>query len=494
MKIEDIVNTIINGDALTILKEMPSESINCVITSPPYYGLRNYGVDGQIGLEKTFEEFLKTILDITKEIKRVLKPTGQFWLNLGDCYGGTPTGNTKESSEEYAKNKGDGLYLRKGKQCEGAKSFIPATDNKRMFSGKDNNSRLKQTAGEKCLLMMPERIAINMIDNQGWILRNKIKWAKQVYLFKDKITKGSVMPTSVRDRFNESGEELYFFVKQKKYYSDLDAVRLPPQSELNFERPRMGQGNQTIYEQKRAAGIVRQQDYFGSKYNKFNYRGKFKGSGNVEMFNSPRARMQRKGYNKGSEFEEKYGEPWDRFGGHTKKSKNLEARMEDTKNKDTKSSRAANIKKLLSGVRLGIRPNTGMEKYTNAEWKSNYSKGMRYGGELSEKYKDCEVKGNILGKNIPTVWLIGSEPHNFQKETGVETDHFASFPQALVEIPIKFGCPKDGIVLDCFMGAGTTAMVAKKLGRNYIGIELNKKYIEITEKRLKQIQDNLFNV
>ena len=107
-----------------------------------------------------------------------------------------------------------------------SRKIVAATDSKRMFSGKSNESRLKQTTGSKCMLMQPERLAIAMIDQQGWILRNKIKWCKQVLLKKQNRTIGSVMPASVKDRFNESGEELYFFVKNKKYYSDLDAVRL----------------------------------------------------------------------------------------------------------------------------------------------------------------------------------------------------------------------------------------------------------------------------
>lgn len=94
---------------------------------------------------------------------------------------------------------------------------------------------------------------------------------------------------------------------------------------------------------------------------------------------------------------------------------------------------------------------------------------------------------NVAGKNLPTIWLIGSEPHNFQKEFGSATDHFATFPQSLVEIPIKFGCPPGGIVLDPFSGSGTSCLVAKKLGRNWIGIELNKDYCEISKKRIDAI-------
>ena len=82
----DLINKIICGDSLSVLKTFPNESVDLVITSPPYYALRNYGVDGQLGLEKTFEEYLEKILAITAEIKRVLKKTGQFWLNMGSSY------------------------------------------------------------------------------------------------------------------------------------------------------------------------------------------------------------------------------------------------------------------------------------------------------------------------------------------------------------------------------------------------------------------------
>lgn len=460
------LNQILQGDVIEKLKELPKESIDMVITSPPYYGLRNYGVDGQIGLEPTFEEFLEKILQITAEVKRVLKKTGTFWLNFGDCYGGNPAGNTEEQAEEYAIKKGDGLYLRKGQQCKGAKSFTYATDNERMFSGKGNSSRLKQTANQKCMLMQPERLAIKMIDEQSWILRNKIKWAKQVLIKKENKTIGSVMPSSVKDRFNESGEELYFFVKSKKYNFNLDAVRMP---------------NQVIgVTDMRDAGILRQKMYEGSKYNQdisykpsnfvdsgliyknSKYRGKFRGKEDAENFNSLRARSQRK---------------------------NLDERLDDTKNKDIKSSRSYNVKKLLSEVRLGIKPNTGMEKvkYDISERQTELVNGgvIGSGQRLRGFFDEFGGENNPAGKNLPTVWQIGSEPHNFQRELGVDTDHFAIFPEALVEIPIKAGCPENGVVLDIFGGSGTVGVVAKQLKRNYILIELNPKYIEIAKKRLR---------
>ena len=458
--IEEFKNKIICGDALGVLKEIPDESIDMVITSPPYWGLRNYNTNpqiwddnkncehewasfirkgqtggtksnkvhiknqdnfqivsdsvqdfcvkcgawkGELGSEPTFKLYIKHLCDIFIEVKRILKKSGSFWLNLGDVYGGVKEGKTDKKVSNYVKESQKGI-----------KKKLPKS--------------------EKCLLMMPERIAMAMIDQQGWILRNKIKWAKQVFVKKENRTIGSVMPTSVKDRFNESGEELYFFVKNKKYYSNLDAVRLKIQTQ--------------------------------------EYRKRWKGQ--------------------------------------------KEAGLPAT-----------------------------------------------YIGPTGE---DHSLLNNPLGKNLPTIWQIQSEPHNFQKELNVNADHFAIFPQALLEIPIKFGCPQQvckkcgkpiikiiktnnpdgitgrrgkpmmtkgivdlseernriekghnssvfysgkivgysscncnvgfepGIVLDPFMGSGTTAIVAKKLNRNFIGIELNPEYIKIAETRIKkECPNDLFN-
>jgi len=371
-KIEDITNKILLGDCLEELKKMPNECVDMVITSPPYYGLRNYGVDGQIGLEDTFQEFLDKIMLIMAELKRVVKKEGSLWINFGDCFSG----------ERWSNSAGTGIWS-EGKSIikaniKAKRGFIQATDNERMFSGQYNNNRLKQTATSKCLLLQPERFAIRCVDELGLLLRNDIIWAKQVLLKKENITKGSVMPTSVQDRFNMTHEHLFFFTKQKKYYSDLNAVRIAPQSKLN-------------YEQKRVSGMER---------------------------------LRTKNYNK---------------------------------------------VKLVNGGAIGS---------------TQRIRGFfdEFGGG-----------NNPAGKNIGDVWLIGSEPHSFQKEYGpeIEVDHFAVFPEKLPDIPIRFACPKGGLILDPFGGSLTTCVVAKKLGRNYLAIELNEKYIKIGEKRLKTIQDRL---
>ena len=395
---------IIRGDSLSELKKLENESVDCCITSPPYFSLRIYlnkdhpDYNKQIGLEATYQDYIAKMLLITAEIKRVLKKTGSFWLNMGDCYYGSGHGGSSKFDK--------GLINFKDPKFGKGRNDCPT---KKWDYSKYN---------PKCLLMIPERLVLKMIDEQGWILRNKIKWVKQIYIHKERRTIGSVMPTSVKDRFNESGEELYFFVKSKKYYADLDSVRLPIQT---FEN--------------RPMGVERQDFYDGSKYNKFNYRvrdakkkltqcpqfkateeeikkyqGKFAGKEDAELFNSPRARTQRKDCYIASAEEKK---------------------------------------------------ETGL----------SYQKKWN----------------NIQGKNLPSCWLIGTEPHNFSKEYHMNIDHFATFPQGLVEIPIKFSTPKGGIVLDPFAGSGTTCVVAKKLGRNYIGIELNPEYIAIANKRISEV-------
>jgi DNA modification methylase len=429
MKIE---NQIICGDVLENLKDLPDESVDLIITSPPYYGLRRYGdYEQQIGLEETFNEYLVKIMEIMAELKRILKSMGQFLLNLGDCYGAS-TGTGSDQSNP-------------GKQTAPIPkrlTYWGGNMEKSILTNPERQQEMGRAGNDKCLLMMPERIALKMIGEQGWILRNKIKWAKQILDFKEKKTKGSVMPSSVKDRFNESGEELYFFVKNKKYYADLDAVRLPPQTCDDYIRNRDKSKLNNTPGRSRMGGL---------KTDNFNYR-------------VPDA--VRKG-----------GQP------------QFKASEEEIKN--YKQTPRDYGKKKLIGIddkKLGNRWMSGTSNYTHKQNKVNDPRGNHAGGPGSWRdFKDSNPNNsNEFGKNLPTVWLIGSEPHNFQKELGVAIDHFAIFPRALCEIPIKFGCPPEGIVLDPFMGSGTTAVVARSLGRKYLGIELNPAYIKIAEKRLAQ--------
>ena len=183
------IHRLYHGDTLKVLRNLPSESVECIITSPPYWGLRDYGVGGQIGLEPTLKEYLDKLLLVTAELKRVLRKDGVMFWNHGNSYsgGGNPNDN---------------------KRANGV--VIPDI--------KDVSVR------PKCLSMQNYRLALRMIDEQGWTLRNVIVWYKP-----------NAMPSSVKDRFNNVYEPVFMFSKSRRYWFDLDAVR-EPHSLSSFKR------------------------------------------------------------------------------------------------------------------------------------------------------------------------------------------------------------------------------------------------------------------
>lgn len=316
LSIKKIVNHILCGDAYHVLKQLPSESIDCVVTSPPYWALRDYGVKGQIGLEETFQAYLAKLCLIFDEVKRVLKPTGTCWVNMGDTYAGSSKGNGGSSSVD---------------------NYMYARLRKRAGIGP---IKLRTGLRAKSLCQIPARFSVEMI-NRGWILRNEIIWHKP-----------NCMPTSAKDRFTVDFEKMFFFVKSRKYY---------------FERQ------------------------FEELHDK--------------------ARLSRRFFDPHTNRKHAYG--------------------------DGKVS--AINPKTIEASRLRM-----LEK----------------------------------GRNKRCVWRIATRPYY--------GDHFATYPPELIETPIKAGCPKDGIVLDPFIGSGTSALVARKLTRKFIGIELNPAYIHLAENRLAQ--------
>jgi site-specific DNA-methyltransferase (cytosine-N4-specific) len=173
-----------------VLENMPSESIDCVITSPPYWQLRDYGWSGQWGLESTYVEYLERLWKLMNELKRVLKNTGTVWINLGDTYFGSGNGSGQKSGNGNGKRP---LVV------------APKTPNNHPDNG------LKH----KCQVLIPHRFAIGCIE-RGWLVRNDIIWAKP-----------NGMPESVKDRFYKRHEHIFLLTKSENYYFDLDAVRDP---------------------------------------------------------------------------------------------------------------------------------------------------------------------------------------------------------------------------------------------------------------------------
>jgi site-specific DNA-methyltransferase (adenine-specific) len=293
------LNKIYLGDCLKSLKRIPDNYVDCVITSPPYWALRDYGVKNQIGREKSPVDYINNILEILKECKRIIKPTGTIFLNIGDSY-----------------------YNRAlGHKCDWL--------------------RPKQK------LLIPYRIAISAQCQLGLILRNDIKWIKTLTNWKTKESWGNAIPSSAKDRFNTVSESILFFVKNEKYYFDLNKVRIPhKESSLKREK--------TLYKTNSESPYAKQ-------------------------FN-------------------------------------------------------------VHGVKKSCHPN---------------------------------------GKNPSDCLMFPFEP---SREL-----HFAMFPSKLPEFCMLAGCPEGGIVLDPFMGSGTTALVCKRLKRNFIGLEINREYLKTAERRLKEI-------
>ena len=295
------VNEILVGDALERLRELPDCSVHCCVTSPPYWGLRDYGVNGQIGLEKTPEEYVTRMAGLFGEVRRVLRDDGTLWLNLGDSYNG------------YMANQ--------------RATSISANNQQARPKFESGRGRRTETLKAKDLVGIPWRVAF-ALQADGWYLRSDIIWSKP-----------NPMPESVTDRPTKAHEYLFLMSKNERYYYDAGAIR-----ETGAE-----------------PGRIR----------------------------------------------------CDRIGG-------------------------------VTGDRVRHSP----------------------GG----------LMGQSASRNRQSVWTITTSPF--------PEAHFAVFPEKLIEPCIMAGCPAGGAVLDPFMGAGTTALVALKCGRQFVGIELNPEYAKMAEARI----------
>lgn len=171
------------GDSLAVLRDMPSDSVDCCVTSPPYWGLRDYGVDGQIGLESTPDEFVGRLVEVFREVRRVLKEDGTCWVNLGDSYAanrGYQVSQSKHQSHDY---------------------------------GQSNAISVPDGLKPKDLVGIPWRVAF-ALQADGWWLRQDIIWHKP-----------NPMPESVRDRCTKAHEYVFLLTKSAKYFWDTEAMK-----------------------------------------------------------------------------------------------------------------------------------------------------------------------------------------------------------------------------------------------------------------------------
>ena len=324
------------GDAREVLSTLPDNSIDCCVTSPPYLGLRDYGVAGQLGLERTPEEYIDRLVAVFREVRRVLKPTGTLWVVIGDSYNGS--GKAGRNPDHM------------GKHTSFGKLHNPKT-----YGSPVRIAGLKP----KDLIGVPWMLAF-ALRADGWWLRQDIIFSKR-----------NPMPESVRDRCTKSHEYIFLLSKSAKYYFDAGAIAEPVADST------IARCSQNVAAQK------------GS----------------------------------------------DRVPGKT------------------------------NGPMKACLPRYGGDKYTTTPDKFYQTKS----GNMYEPRPT---------RNKRSVWTVSTKP--------CREAHFATFPDTLIVDCIRGGCPPGGVVLDPFIGSGTTAVVALANDRCYVGIELNREYIEIAKKRISQ--------
>jgi DNA modification methylase len=327
-----------NGDAAAVLRDLPSNCIDFAMTSPPYWGKREYE-SGGIGLEDDYREFVKHLAIVFSELKRVLKPEGSFWLNLGDSYNG------------------------------------------------------------KGLVGVPWRVAFELVDNQGWILRNSVIWNK---------LKGGM--DNSKDRLGNVHENVFHFVKQAKgYYYNADAIRSKPR------------------ESKVVNGaIVSATGVSGVRYKR-----------QIELSTALTD-----------------DEKLNAFSG-------LERMLADIG-----SGRASDFRMIIRGQQRAT--------HSDSEKVSGRAKELRDKGFYFLKY-------HPKGSKPSDVWDILPE------DTQRRESHFAPYPVDLCRLPLMATCPEGGIVLDPFCGTGTTLLAARNLGHKSVGIDISRRYLELTQERCESL-------
>ena len=220
------MNKLICADAAAGLKTLPPESVRMCVTSPPYYGLRDYGTDGQIGVEQTPREYIDRLVEVFAEVYRVLKPNGTLWVNISDSYAGSGKGPMSIQVTGNGKNKN--LYDMKSRIYEVPKRW--------------ENIKPKDMIG------IPWMLAFALRDF-GYYLRSDIIWHKT-----------NCLPESVKDRPSKSYEHIFLFAKSPKYYFDYKAIQ-EPIKEVTAARYKRGRSGKAKYSGAQASqGIDRKTD------------------------------------------------------------------------------------------------------------------------------------------------------------------------------------------------------------------------------------------
>lgn len=326
------------GDALEVLRQCPAGIFDFCMTSPPYWGKREYH-NGGVGLEQEYNDYIDHLLAVFGEVKRVLRDSGSFWLNIGDSY------------------------------------------------------------IDKSLVGVPWRLAIRMMDEQGWTMRNSVIWHK---------VKGG--PDNTLDRLRNVHENVFHFVKHPRgYYYNADAVRSDP------KKAKVVNGS-----------IVSATGVSGVRYKR-------------------------------------------------------QIELATALTPDEKVAATAALQDMLGAVMRGEIADFRM--IIRGQQRTTHSDSEKVSGRA----KELKERGYYFLKYHPN----GSKPSDvweiIPEDTQKRGSHFAPYPEDLCKIPILATCPEDGLVLDPFCGTGTTNLVASKLGRSSVGIDLAPEYLQIAEQRCETL-------
>lgn len=438
------LHRIIQGDVQDGLRTLPDNSVQCCVTSPPYYALRNYGVDGQIGLEETPEQFIQKIVDVFREVRRVLREDGVLWLNFGDSYAGSGKGPTGENGLQNAEKR---------------MGFDKSDSNRGSQKCNLNGGAVPAGLKSKDLMMIPQRIALAM-QADGWYLRSQIPWIKR-----------NCMPESTTDRPTSAIEYVFLMTKSARYFYDGEAIRVPSsESYQNDARPQ-GVLRQKVNKRSKYpdAGQFKKQDATGNPtYTGFNerYNAKMarngtniKGhSGLLKADGTPMCDGQTRNYRNSDPFFESWQGLYSEDGNPLAFIINPQSRPE---------LHFATFPDLLAETCI---------KAGTSEYGCCPKCGAPY-------QRIVEVSGGTTGKS----W----HPHENDDVTGKICGVNHAKDYRCESKGWKPGCscnagePVPCVVLDPFMGSGTVAVVARELNRSSIGCELNPEYVKIIRKRLQ---------
>lgn len=416
---------ILIGDVFDRLAELPDDSIDCIVCSPPYWGLRDYDVAGQIGLEPTLAEHIEVMVRVFRELRRVLKPTGTCWMNYGDCYASAPNGRS------VADAKAGGLDDRtfRDKPMSTVGGLIKAKD----------------------LCMIPNRLAIALCDD-GWFVRAECIWGKP-----------NAMPdSSGSQRPAIAHEKVFLFTKS----GDADIWRARDTGELSFA-PDLTE----------RCALVTDPERTGARWTRI---GAYYDA--VEVLQGRAGDEDANTYRGGSYVG---GEPAPRAVKGNKRVSMPDPRGYQPNEYDNGQTGRMGFKpgrktKMPDGWDTGAGGHGSFHREGREKGKSR-AVGPRHEGHVNHTgiANTPRGEGRYLRNFEPaplTIWEMAIEPF--------KGAHFATFPVELVRRCLLAGCPASGKVLDPFGGAGTTAMVADRMGLDCTLIELSPTYAEIARKRI----------